>query len=96
MGPLSDFISGRSNRAARDFAVAGLVLIALGVGVVHVLATALQRAERSELRLAQMARELRDTPRSTVVARSVLDDPLVTGSATAGQTRTVIDPCGTR
>jgi hypothetical protein len=93
MNPLVDFLAGRTNKLLRDLLGASL-LVALGcVGAVGFIRSA---ADSYRMALQPMPPRLEagrasGEGRITTVTRSVLDDPVFTGST--GGRSVVLDPC---
>jgi putative intracellular protease/amidase len=86
---LSDFIAGRTNKLARDFLGAGLVIVVLCFGAVSLLTSTLDTM-RSANRQQLPPRIVQNGPLQTIV-RSVLDDNVTTASI--GGRTIVLDPC---
>lgn len=91
MSFLSDFLSGRSNKLARDFLGAGIAIILMCFGAVSLLNSALDTM-RTAGRQQLPARLAQNGPVQTqTVVRSVLDDNVTTASI--GGRTIVLDPC---
>ena len=86
---------GRSNKIARDFAFASLAIVALSLVAMtyvnHVVDT-LRIAQKQQLPAKVQTVQTPSNGQLTTITRSVLDDPLVTGSISSGR-RVVLDPC---
>jgi hypothetical protein len=88
---LSDFLAGRTNKLARDFLGASVVIIGLCVGAVSVLQSLLDTL-RTEGRQAMPSRIAQNGPVQTqTIVRSVLDDNVTTASI--GGRTIILDPC---
>ncbi len=93
MGFILDFVSGRSNKLLRDILAASAVTLLACVGAVSLVQSATDRILVARQPLPPRL-EANRTPSAgpiVTVTRSVLDDPIITGSAT-GRT-VVLDPC---
>jgi hypothetical protein len=78
------FLFSREHRAARDFTIAGVALLAITLGIVTALSEGMARlAGRDGQFTTARQQPLPPVPRSageTTIVRSVLDDPVLTGS----------------
>ncbi len=93
MSAILDFVSGRSNKLLRDILAASFVTVLACVGAVTVVQTATDRLMVARQPLPPRL-EANRTPNNApivTVTRSVLDDPIITGSATGRNL--VLDPC---
>jgi hypothetical protein len=91
MNFIADFIAGRTHRLARDFLVAGFVIILMSFGAVSLLTKAMDEF-RMAGRQSMPARLAANGPVQTqTVVRSVLDDNVTTASI--GGRTIVLDPC---
>jgi hypothetical protein len=93
MSAIIDFVSGRSNKLLRDILAASAVTVLACVGAVTIVQTATDRmlVARQPLPPRLEANRLPSNGPITTVTRSVLDDPVITGS-TIGRNVT-LDPC---
>jgi hypothetical protein len=90
---IADFIAGRTHRLARDFMVAGFVIIMLSFGAVSLLTKAIDEfrvASRQNMPARLAATGPTQTQTQTIV-RSVLDDNVTTASI--GGRTIILDPC---
>jgi hypothetical protein len=88
---IADFIAGRTHRLARDFMVAGFVIIMLSFGAVSLLTKAIDEF-RVASRQNMPARLAATGPTQTqTIVRSVLDDNVTTASI--GGRTIILDPC---
>ena len=93
MSAILDFVSGRSNKLLRDILAASAVTALACVGAVTIVQTATDRmlVARQPLPPRLEANRAPANGPITSVTRSVLDDPVITGS-TLGR-NVVLDPC---
>jgi hypothetical protein len=94
MKNIIDFMMGRSNKIARDFAFASLAIVAMSlVAMTYVnhMVDNLRVAQKQQLPTKIQTVQTRGNGELTTITRSVLDDPLVTGSITGR--RVTLDPC---
>jgi hypothetical protein len=94
MNSIIDFIMGRSNKVARDFAFASIAIVVMSlVAMTYVnhLVGNLRMAQKQQLPAKVQMAQTPNTGSLTTITRSVLDDPLVTGSITGR--RVTLDPC---
>lgn len=91
-----DFIMGRSNKLARDFAIASIAIVVMSfVAMTYVnhLVGNLQIAQKQNFPTKIQTVQTRSNGEITTLTRSVLDDPLVTGSISGR--KVTLDPCST-
>jgi hypothetical protein len=86
MDSFTDFLAGRSNKLLRDFLGTGLAIIIVCMGAMVMINVAVDsytsaRSQSLPPRLA--AGQTRPDGPVTTITRSVLDDPVVTGSTTS-------------
>jgi hypothetical protein len=94
MNSIIDFMMGRSNKIARDFAFASIAIIVMSmVAMTYVnhLVDNMRLAQKQPLPTKVQVAQTPNTGSITTITRSVLDDPLVTGSITGR--RVTLDPC---
>jgi hypothetical protein len=94
MGGIFDFITGRSNKLLRDmliasFFVAGLCMVAL-LSINKAVETILVARQPLPSKV-QAAQNQQSNGQITTVTRSVLDDPILTGSISGRPI--ILDPC---
>ena len=97
MGAFVDFLTGRSNKLLRDILTASAVTVFACVGAVTIVQTATEhlRVGRQPMPPRLEANRLPTNGGSTsvtTITRSVLDEPVMTGSITGGRS-VIIDPC---
>jgi hypothetical protein len=95
MTDIRDFVTGNSNRLLRDFLVASVsLMIAVAIGLVflsHMLAP-LQGGQPLPRTVSDSTSRFDTGVRNLNVVRSVLDDPVVTGSISNSRP-IILDPC---
>ncbi len=94
MGSIVDFLAGRSNKLLRDMLIAstivtGMCLVAL-VSINQVVES-IKTARQPLPSRVQAAQNNASNGQITTITRSVLDDPLLTGSI--GGRTVILDPC---
>ena len=94
MSAIVDFIAGRSNKLLRDILTASAVTVFACVGAVTVVQTATEhlRVGRQPLPPRLEANRAPGGGSITTITRSVLDEPVMTGSITGGRS-VILDPC---
>jgi hypothetical protein len=89
------FFFSREHRVIRDFTLAGVAMVAIAIGAATALSEGLALLSGREGRLVSARHQPLPPPArvsgETTVVRSVLDDPVMTGSV--GSARIVLDPC---
>jgi hypothetical protein len=91
---ISDFLSGKTHKLARDFLFTGAVIAGLcfiAVGVIGSMVDNIKVAQRQALPQRVATAQPRPAGEVTTITRSVLDDNIATGSI-AGRT-IILDPC---
>jgi hypothetical protein len=94
MSFLRDFMAGRTHKLARDFLLSGFVIICLSMAGMVTLSRALDElrvAQRQALPPRIQVTDNQGNGRITTIVRSVLDDPVTTGSI--GGRSIILDPC---
>jgi hypothetical protein len=94
MDAIIDFISGRSNKLARDMLIASFFVVGLCLVALLSINKAVEtiRVARQPLpSKIQTAQNQQSAGQITTITRSVLDDPVLTGSISGRPI--VLDPC---
>jgi hypothetical protein len=94
MDAIIDFIAGRSNRLLRDVLIASFLVIGLCLVALLSINKAVEtiRVARQPLpSKIQTAQNQQSNGQITTITRSVLDDPILTGSISGRPI--ILDPC---
>jgi hypothetical protein len=95
MSELNDFVAGRSNRLLRDFLATSIGVMAIFSGALFYLSNMLEPpkvAQSLPRPLAESSLGRDAGVRTSTVIRSVLDEPVVTGSISNSRP-IILDPC---
>jgi hypothetical protein len=94
MQSITDFIAGRSNKLLRDMLVASGLITAMCLVAVVSINQVVESIKSARQPLPSRIQAVQNAPQNgqiTTITRSVLDDPVVTGSI--GGRPIVLDPC---
>ncbi len=94
MSSISDFVSGKTHKLARDFLFASgaiAVVCFIAVGVINTMVENMKVAQRQALPQRIATGQQRAPGEITTITRSVLDDNISTGSISGRPI--ILDPC---
>jgi hypothetical protein len=94
MNLISEFLSGKTHKLARDFLFASgaiAVVCFIAVGAINIMVENMKVAQRQTLPQRIAASQSRPAGEITTITRSVLDDNIATGSISGRPI--ILDPC---
>ncbi len=94
MGGITDFIAGRSNKLLRDMLIASGLITAMCLVAVVSIGHVVESIKVARQPLPPRLQTVQNAPQNgqiITITRSVLDDPVLTGSI--GGRPVILDPC---